>query len=145
MTPYRACWFGLLALVVAAGAVDARERRLPNGLAGALALIAAASSVAEGGFGLLAARAATALAVCGALVAFEVWWRLRRGSAGQGMGDIKALGALMLAAPVRAVAAYAAGLLLLGVSGLMLRRRSLPLLPYLAIAFVAFEAAALLA
>ena len=77
-----------LALIAASMVVDARERRVPNALV--LALIACALVVAVTGraWRELAWVAGAAVAVCGALVGFEVLWRRLRGSAGIGMGDI---------------------------------------------------------
>lgn len=125
-----------MALVVLAGVIDARERRLPNMLAAVLAVAAAAYALSAGGAATLGRNALAALVMCGALVAFELWWRARHGVAGQGMGDLKALAALMLAAPWCAVAAYAAALVVLAVAGMVLRQRALPLLPFLAVTFV---------
>lgn len=122
------------ALLACAGVIDARERRLPNGLAIALAVAAALGTWLGWGAGALLRNAGASLAVCAALVAFEVVWR-RRGTPGQGMGDIKALFAIMLMAPVPGALAYAAALLMLAAVGLLLRVPALPLLPFLALAF----------
>ncbi len=130
-----------MALLVLAGVIDARERRLPNALAAVLAVVAAAYAFSAGGAAVLGKNALAALVVCGVLVAFELWWRARRGAAGQGMGDLKALAALMLAAPWCAVAAYAAALVDLAVAGMVLCQRALPLLPFLAATFVLLGAA----
>lgn len=134
--PSVACRLTLVVLLVAAAVIDARSRRLPNALALALAACGASCAVAAGGAASLARHALAGLAVCGLLLAFELAWRALRGERGQGMGDIKALLALMLADPLRAVASYAAAMLALAGFGLLARRRSLPLIPFLAACFV---------
>lgn len=128
------------ALLLLAALVDARERRLPNALAAGLAVAGGAVTLVAGGPARLLANLFATLAVCGALLGFELAWRARRGAPGQGMGDLKALGALMLVAPGAALAAYALGLLLLALACMALRRASMPLLPFLAAAFVVVQA-----
>ena len=125
-----------LALIAASMVVDARERRVPNALV--LALIACALVVAVTGRAWceLAWVAGAAVAVCGALVGFEVLWRRLRGSAGIGMGDIKVLFCMMLVDPAAALAAFAAGLLVLALVAAALRRSSLPLMPFFGAAFL---------
>lgn len=135
-----ACRGALCVLLVAGAVVDARERRFPNALAIALAGAGALCALAAGGVPLLVMHACAAVAVCGALLAFELWWRRRRGTAGQGMGDLKALGALMVAAPVTALASYAGALLALGLACMATGRRALPLVPFLAPAFIVASA-----
>ena len=126
MTPWAlAAHVILLALLAAAAVIDARERRLPNPLAAAIALAAAACSLASGGPAHLAGNALLALAVLAALAGFELAWRRAKGSAGQGMGDVKAVSALALASPLAALAATCA----------VRRERALPLMPFLAAAF----------
>ncbi len=124
----------LIALLVFAAVIDARSRRLPNPLAALLALAGAACALVGGGLARLASHALCAALCCGALVAFELAWRRARGTFGQGMGDVKALGALMLAAPAGALAAYALALGALAAGCIVARRRALPLLPFLAAA-----------
>lgn len=130
----------LAALLVAAGIIDARTRRFPNPLAAALAGVGALGVFVAGGVEVLLAHLAFAAVVAGALVAFELAWRHVRSTPGLGMGDVKALGALMLVDPVRALAAFAGALVALGASCIAFRRRSLPLLPYLAFCWIALAA-----
>lgn len=126
----------LNALLLLAGAIDARERRLPNVLAVLLAAASAIAALASGGVDALALNAIAAFVICGMLLAFELFWRTRRGAAGQGMGDIKALFSLVLAAPVRGVISYALALICLAITGIAVHRPALPLLPFLAVAFI---------
>lgn len=126
----------LSVLLVAAAVIDARERRFPNQLALAMALAALAHAALLGAErGLL--HLAIALIAALALTAFELLWRRWRGSAGIGMGDIKLLFALVLADPVRGLAAYALGLVLLAIGCVAARRGSLPLIPFIAVAWLA--------
>lgn len=126
----------LNALLLLAGAIDARERRLPNVLAVLLVAASAIAALASGGVNALALNALAAFAICGMLFAFELFWRTRRGAAGQGIGDIKALFSLVLAAPVRGVISYALALICLAITGIAVHRPALPLLPFLAVAFI---------
>lgn len=126
----------LNALLLLAGAIDARERRLPNVLAVLLAVASAIAAFASGGVNALALNALAAFVICGMLLAFELFWRTRRGAAGQGMGDIKALFSLVLAAPVRGVISYALALTCLAITGIVVHRPALPLLPFIAVAFI---------
>lgn len=130
------CTLVFFSLLTAAAAIDARERRLPLCLARSLAVVGAALSVLEGGPAMLARHLACAVAVCALLVLFELLWRRMRGAPGQGMGDIRALFALTLVEPAAAIAAYGASLLLLAAGCAFLRRRSLPLIPFLTPAFL---------
>lgn len=131
-----------LCVLLAAGAmVDARERRLPNPLALALACTGALCALEAGGVSRLAVHACSAVVVGGALLAFELWWRRRHLRAGQGMGDLKALCALMVASPLTALASYAAALLALALVCVVSDRRSLPLVPFLAATFCLASAA----
>lgn len=124
------CAFAMLMAVAAF--VDARERRLPNALAcGLLAAGAACALAADGARGLLRS-AICALLVCGSLTGFEILWRRRTGEPGQGMGDVKALFAAMVACPSVAFAGYVLGMLMLAVTGVAARRRALPFLPFFA-------------
>lgn len=132
------------ALVAAAIAFDVRERRVPNGLV--LAMLACGAVVAWCRYDA-AARGfvfVATFAVCAALVATEVLWRRWRGDAGLGMGDIKALFCMMLVHPVVAVASFAVGLLALAVTAAVMRRPSLPLMPFFGSAFLILWIATLL-
>ncbi len=126
----------LSGVLAAAGVVDARTRRLPHGLALALLITAALYALATRGLSGLGRSLAAALVAAGALTALELLWRRVRGAAGQGMGDIKALFALLVADPVCAAVAYVLALLALAGACLALRLPSLPLLPFLAAAFI---------
>ena len=137
----RLCFF---ALVVAAIAFDARERRVPNGLVLAMLACGVAiawcrNDVAARGFVFGAA-----FAVCAMLVAAEVLWRRWRGRAGLGMGDIKVLFCMMLVHPVVAASSFALGLFALAVAAVAMRRQSLPLMPFFGIAFLIFWIATML-
>ncbi len=135
-------WFGygfsaLFAVVlVCAGAVDARTRRLPNPLALALGAAAFAASVALNGPGATAAHLLCASACFLILMCLELIWRRVTGRAGLGMGDVKALFGIMLIDPPLALFAFGASLLALAVCALAARVSSLPLLPFLAVAFL---------
>ena len=126
-------------LMIAAAVIDARERRLPNALAAALAGVGAVCALVQGGLQGLLRNAAAALLACGFLLGFELAWRRLRGMPGQGMGDIKALFAVLLACPEAGVLAYMLGMAGLAVAGIAMRSRSLPFLPFFAVALaVAF-------
>ena len=112
-------------LLVAAAVVDARERRFPTVLGVGLALACAALSLATGGLLRLMWCALVSALTSAVIVAFELWWR-----AGLGMGDVKFLAALSLWRPLEALAAFGGGLVLLALTGLLARRVSLPLLPF---------------
>lgn len=84
----------------------------------------------------LAASVAAAFAACAALIGFEVLWRRFRGVPGIGMGDVKLLFCLMLVSPSRGILAFAGGLALLAVSCMVLRKRDLPLIPFIAAAWL---------
>lgn len=132
------------ALVAAAIAFDVRERRVPNGLV--LAMLACGTVIAWCRYDA-AARGfvfVATFAVCAALVAGEALWRRWRGDAGLGMGDIKALFCMMLVHPVVAVASFAVGLLALAVTAAVMRRPSLPLMPFFGSAFLILWIATLL-
>lgn len=132
------------ALVAAAIVFDVRERRVPNGLV--LAMFACGAVVAWCRYDA-AARGFVFVAtfvVCAALVAGEVLWRRWRGDVGLGMGDIKALFCMMLVHPVVAVASFAVGLLALAVTAAVMRRPSLPLMPFFGSAFLILLIATLL-
>ena len=95
-----------------AGAViDARERRFPNELAGVCAVAALAG----------------------------VWLDRGVNTAGIGMGDAKALFALCTLDPLGGIVAFAVALLVLALSCLFTKSRSLPLLPFLVPIFAIIE------
>lgn len=122
-------------LLVAGAVYDARERRFPN----VLALACAASACCVIGsldLRILAARALYALALCIALLSFEVLWRRFKGTAGLGLGDIKAFFSLAVFDPFVALISLCAALMLLAVAGLVFHKPSLPLLPFLVPVFV---------
>ena len=131
-----AATLALAACLLVAAVVDARTRRLPHGLAVALLIAASAYALAWEGPGRLAVHMRAALVVVAALMAFELAWRRRRGAPGQGAGDLKALGALMVAAPVRTLLAYAGALALLALGCVIAQQRALPLLPFLVPCFL---------
>lgn len=118
-------------LLVAAAVVDARERRFSTVLGVGLALACAALSLATGGLLRLMWCALVSALTSAVIVAFELWWRRwHKGRAGLGMGDVKFLAALSLWRPLEALAAFGGGLVLLALTGLLARRVSLPLLPF---------------
>lgn len=59
-----------------------------------------------------------------------------------GMGDVKCLFALVIAAPAQAMGSFTAGLLLMAAAATALRARSLPLLPFVLIPYLALCALA---
>lgn len=124
-----------LAVAVAAlalGAVsDVRERRFPNRLAALLAAACAAASFFWRGPWHLAGGAAAAVCISLLLASAESVLR-RSGRTAVGMGDVKALFALMLLDPAPALAAFALALGMLAAWGLARGERTLPLLPFLA-------------
>lgn len=130
------------ALLLASAVIDARSRAFPNALFAGLACSCAALSWAVGGWARLAGCAAASLAMGAALTAFELGWRrLHGGAPGMGMGDVKFLAALALWRPFDALASFALGMLFLACAGVVLRRASLPLLPFAVPAFVALQIA----
>lgn len=134
-----------MALMCAIGAVDARERRLPNALAAAFAALCALEALAARGAETCAQNALAALVVCGALLGFELLWRaVHGGAAGMGMGDVKYLFALMLLDPAFGLVSFTGGLALLAFSGAVVRAKSLPLLPFAVMSYMGMVAAAAL-
>lgn len=130
------------ALLLASAVIDVRSRAFPNALFAGLACSCAALSWAVGGWSRLAGCAAASLAMGAALTAFELGWRRVHGGApGMGMGDVKFLAALALWRPFDALASFALGMLFLACAGVVLRRGSLPLLPFAVPAFVALQIA----
>ena len=135
-----------------AARVDARERRLPNPLVGAVAACALVEMLLTGpcGLGQPPALASAPERVCACaltlavLLAANGLWRCLRGERGMGMGDVKLLAAcaLWLGADVVWVLALGCGLAL--AANLPRARRTFPFGPYLACAFAALLALACL-
>ncbi len=125
-------------LLVVAALIDARERRFPNVLALACALCSVLSVWIDGGPLRLARHAAIAFVLICLLLLLEVVWRAYRGSAGLGLGDLKALVSLVIFNPLSAMLGFALALLLLAATCLLMHRRSLPLLPFLVPSFAVF-------
>ena len=117
--------------VFAGAVVDARERRFPNELAGACAVAAFAGVWLDLGLNTTLDHAGLAVIVYLALALTESLWRRLRQIPGIGMGDAKALFALCTLDPMGGIVAFAAALLVLALSCLITKSRSLPLLPFL--------------
>ena len=115
--------------IFAGAAIDARERRFPNQLAGACAVAAFAGVWLDKGVN-------TALDHAGLT---ESLWRRVRHAPGIGMGDAKALFALCTFDPLGGIVAFAAALLALAAACLIAKSRSLPLLPFLVPIFAIIE------
>lgn len=126
--------------VFAGAVVDARERRFPNELAGACAVAAFAGVWLDLGLNTTLDHAGLAVIVYLALVLTESLWRRLRQIPGIGMGDAKALFALCTLDPMGGIVAFAAALLVLALSCLITKSRSLPLLPFLVPIFAIIEA-----
>ena len=120
--------------IFAGVAIDARERRFPNGLAGACAVAALAGVWLD-----LGLNTGLAVIVYLALVLTESLWRRLRQIPGIGMGDAKALFALCTLDPMGGIVAFAVALLALALSCLFTKSRSLPLLPFLVPIFAIIE------
>lgn len=125
--------------VFAGAVVDARERRFPNELAGACAVAAFAGVWLDLGLNTTLDHAGLAVIVYLALVLTESLWRRLRQIPGIGMGDAKALFALCTFDPMGGIVAFAAALLVLALSCLITKSRSLPLLPFLVPIFAIIE------
>ena len=125
--------------VFAGAVVDARERRFPNELAGACAVAAFAGVWRDLGLNTTLDHAGLAVIVYLALVLTESLWRRLRQIPGIGMGDAKALFALCTFDPMGGIVAFAAALLVLALSCLITKSRSLPLLPFLVPIFAIIE------
>ena len=119
--------------------VDARERRFPNGLAGACAVAALAGVWLDLGLNTALDHAGFAVIVYLSLVLTESLWRRLRQTPGIGMGDAKALFALCTLDPMGGIVSFAASLLVLALSCLITKSRSLPLLPFLVPIFAIIE------
>lgn len=123
-----------------AGAViDARERRFPNALAAVCAVTAFAGVWLDRDSDVALDHAGLAVIVYLALVLTESLWRRLRQASGIGMGDAKALFALCTFDPLGGIVAFAAALLVLALSCLITKSRSLPLLPFLVPIFAIIE------
>ena len=120
-------------------AIDARERRFPNELAGACAVAAFAGVWLDRGINTALEHAGLAVIVYLALVLTESLWRHLRQAPGIGMGDVKALFALCTLDPLGGIVAFAVALLALALSCLFTKSRSLPLLPFLVPIFAIIE------
>ena len=125
--------------IFAGAAIDARERRFPNALAGACAVAAFAGVWLNEGVNTALDHACLALIVCLALVLTELLWRRVRHAPGIGMGDAKALFGLCTFDPLGGIVAFAVALLALAAACLIVKSRSLPLLPFLVPIFVIIE------
>lgn len=120
-------------------AIDARERRFPNDLAGACAVAAFAGVWLDRGINTALEHAGLAVIVYLALVLTESLWRRIRHAPGIGMGDAKALFALCILDPLGGIVAFAVSLFALAVACLITKSRSLPLLPFLVPIFAIIE------
>ena len=125
--------------IFAGAAIDARERRFPNELAGACAVAAFAGVWLDKGVNTALDHAGPAVIVYLALVLTESLWRRVRHVPGLGMGDVKALFALCTLDPLGGIVAFAVALLALASSCLFTKSRSLPLLPFLVPIFAIIE------
>lgn len=125
--------------IFAGVAIDARERRFPNGLAGACAVAALAGVWLDLGLNTALDHAGLAVIVYLGLVLTESLWRRVRHAPSIGMGDVKALFALCTFDPLGGVLAFAVALLTLAVACLIAKSRSLPLLPFLVPIFAIIE------
>ena len=124
---------------VAGAIIDARERRFPNVLAAVCAVAAFAGVWLDRGSDVALDHAGLAVIVYLALVLTESLWRRLRQAPGIGMGDAKALFALCTFDPLGGIVAFAAALLVLALSCLITKSRSLPLLPFLVPIFAIIE------
>lgn len=125
--------------IFAGAAIDARERRLPNELAGVCAVAAFAGVWLDMGVNTALDHAGLAVIVYLALVLTESLWRRVRHAPGIGMGDVKALFALCTFDPLGGVVAFAVALLILALACLIAKSRSLPLLSFLVPIFAIIE------
>ena len=125
--------------IFAGAAIDARERRFPNALAGACAVAALAGVWLDKGVNTALDHAGLAVIVYLALVLTETLWRRVRHAPGIGMGDVKALFVLCTLDPLGGIVAFAVALLVLAIACLITKSRSLPLLPFLVPIFAIIE------
>lgn len=124
---------------IAGAIIDARERRFPNVLAAVCAVAAFAGVWLDRGMDTALDHAGLAVIVYLALVLTESLWRRLRQAPGIGMGDAKALFALCTLDPMGGIVAFAVALLVLALSCLFTKSRSLPLLPFLVPIFAIIE------
>ncbi len=124
---------------IAGAGIDARERRFPNALAAACAVAAFAGVWLDLGMDTALDHAGLAVIVYLGLVLTESLWRRVRHAPGIGMGDVKALFALCTLDPMGGIVAFATALLVLALSCLITKSRSLPLLPFLVPIFAIIE------
>ncbi|MDB1835354.1 prepilin peptidase [Collinsella aerofaciens] len=120
-------------------AIDARERRFPNELAGVCAVAALAGVWLDKGVTTALDHAGLAVIFYLALVLTESLWRRVRHAPGIGMGDVKALFALCTLDPMGGIVAFTVALLVLAIACLITKSRSLPLLPFLVPIFAIIE------
>ena len=125
--------------IFAGAAIDARERRFPNALAAACAVSAFVGVWLDLGMNTVLDHAGLGVIVYLALVLTESLWRRVRHAPGIGMGDVKALFALCTLDPLCGIMAFAVALLVLALSCLFTKSRSLPLLPFLVPIFAIIE------
>ena len=125
--------------IFAGAAIDARERRFPNALAGACAVAAFAGVWLDKGVNTALDHAGPAVIVYLALVLTESLWRRVHHAPGIGMGDVKALFALCTIDPMGGIVAFAVALLALAAACLIVKSRFLPLLPFLVPIFAIIE------
>ena len=125
--------------IFAGVAIDARERRFPNGLAGACAVAALAGVWLDLGLNTALDHAGLAVIVYLGFVLTESLWRRVCHAPGIGMGDVKALFALCTFDPLGGIVAFAVALLTLAAACLIAKSRSLPLLPFLVPIFAIIE------
>lgn len=124
---------------IAGACIDARDRRFPNALAAACTVAAFVGVCLDLGMNTALERAGLAVIVYLALVLTESLWRRVRHTPGIGMGDAKALFALCTLDPMGGIVAFAIALLVLALSCLFTKSRSLPLLPFLVPIFAIIE------
>lgn len=124
---------------IAGACIDARERRFPNALAAACTVAAFVGVWLDLGMNTALGHAGLAVIVYLALVLTESLWRHLRHAPGIGMGDAKALFALCTLDPLGGIVAFAVALLVLALSCLFIKSRSLPLLPFLVPIFAIIE------
>lgn len=124
---------------IAGAIIDARERRFPNVLSAVCAVAAFAGVWLDRGADVALDHAGLAVIVYLALVLTESLWRRLRQAPGIGMGDAKAIFALCTFDPLGGIVAFAAALLVLAITCLITKSRSLPLLPFLVPIFAIIE------
>lgn len=126
-------------LFVGAAYLDAKTRSFPNWLFALLLIAVAVRQFVAGGVNLLAYGFAWAFPVAAALYVFELLWRRYQDTPGIGMGDIKALGVMMVMSPFDGLFSFVGGLFLLAIACLVSKRASLPLLPFAVPIFLLLE------